>query len=472
MKGYKTLESLVNTETHQEFKHLYVKEEALDLMSRIEELNEDTPVPEKGVKDILSLYMEQVRGLPLLSTEEEKSLCIEIKRNEKEIESFVTNWFDLIENRLKLKSDLLVVKPGSHNKFYINYCCVDRECCRLKGVLLQLEKINAFKKELRRIKSILIKSREKIHTLDVWREAKEKGEAEISKLISRMKLDDRKVKSILRLLEVKVKKERKNAGNWEKAKEELESILNSIGKNLLWIRKRKNELIQSHLTLVTHIARRYLNRGLDFADLIQEGNQGLMRAVDTFDYRRGNRLISYAMWWIKQSIIRSIHNQSRTMRIPVYLFDRLSHYLNASEKLSQEKGRSPTLRELASEMEVSVDSIVEIAHIFKTTLPLDDYNQVQAEMKSGSGNGEVTLEMSVHTDLRRRVDFFLADLSPREREVVRLRFGINGMHYEHSLQEIGRKFNLSRERIRQIERSALIKLRKMKHIQELKEFLN
>ena len=466
------MESLVSTETNQEFKHFYVKEKALDLISRIEELNEDTLVPEKRGKDILSLYMEQLRGLPLLSAEEEKRLCIEIKRSEKEIESFVTHWVDLIVNCLKLKSDLLIVKPGSHNKLYTNYCFFDSENCRLKGVLLQIEKINALKKQLKWIRSLSIESREKIHTLDDWREAKEKGEAEISKLISQMNLDGGKIESVLHQLEIEVKREGKNTGNWEKAKKELESTLNSISKNLIWIRRRKNELIQSHLTLVTHIAKRYLNRGLDLTDLIQEGNQGLMRAVDTFDYRRGNRLISYAIWWIKQSIIRSIHNQSRTMRIPVYLFDRLSHYLNASEKLSQEKGRRPTLKELASEMKVCVDHIVEITHTFKDTLPLHDYNQVQAEIKWGSGNYEVALEMSVQSDLRRRVDSFLADLSPREREVVRLRFGINGKHYEHSLQEIGRKFNLSRERIRQIERSALIKLRKMQHIQELKEFLN
>lgn len=474
MKICKTLEKVVSAKTVQEFKHLCVKEEALTLISKIEELNEDDLVKEKREKDIISLYMEQLRGLPFLSAEEEKGLCIEIKRSEKEIEDVVTNWFDLIKNYLKLKVDLLMVKPSLNNKsinyFYSNNG--NNGSYRPKGILLQLEKIDALKKELKRIKSVLNESREEIHNLDSWRETKEKGEAEISKLISQMKLDDREIKNVLHQLGMEAKKERMNAENWEQARKELGSILSTINKNLIWIRREKNKLIQSHLTLVTHIAKRYLNRGLDFSDLIQEGNQGLMRAVDTFDYRRGNRLISYAIWWIKQSIIRAIHNQSRTMRIPVYLFDRLNHYLNASEKLSKEKGRGPTVKELASEMKVSIDHIVEIAHVFKGTLPLGDYNQIQAERKWGSSNFEPILEGSIKSDLRRRIDSFLSDLSPREREVVELRFGINGKHYEHSLQEIGRKFNLSRERIRQIESSALIKLRKMRHVQELREFLN
>jgi len=338
--------------------------------------------------------------------------------------------------------------------------------------LVQLDKINALRKEMKRKRSILSRSREKIPNLDYWREAKEAVEAEVSKIISRIKLDDRKIKKGLHQLEMEVREGRDTLDNWERTKNKLERILYNIGKFLLWIRKKKNELIQSHLALVIHVAERYRNGRMDLLDLIQEGNRGLMRAMDTFDYRKGNRFISYAIWWIRQSIIRAIHNQSRTMRIPIYLFDRMSHYLNVSERLSQEKGREPTLRELARAMEVSIDHIIELSTTFKIPLSLEDYNRFQAQKEWESSNFESGLKLAAQSDLKRRINSFLANLSPREREVIKLRFGIDGVHYEHSLQEIGQKFNLSRERIRQIERSCLIKLRKMERIQEIREFLN
>lgn len=462
---------MVSTEMNQGSKPFCV-EKASILNSRMERLQEDTLPAEKRDSDILTCYMAQLKDLPPLSAEAERRLCREIKQKEKEIVDFVAHWFDLIENHLSLRSDLLIVKPKPQSKFSINYYYSGNGSCRLKGILLQLEKINALKKELKQIKSLLHRSNKKIPNLADWREAKEKGEAEISKLISRIKLDGKKVKKVLHQLEIEARKEGRHTEDWEQIEKELEGILNKLDENLLWVRKKKSELIQSHLILVIHVAKRYRNRGMDFLDLIQEGNQGLMRAVDTFDYRRGNRFISYAIWWIRQSIIRAIHNQSRTMRIPIYLFDRLNHYLSVLERLSQEKGREPTPGELAEEMRVSVDHVVELTHIFKTSLPLEDYNQFQVEKKWENGNIEPILEMTVQSDLKRKVDSFLAGLSPRESEVIRLRFGIDGKHCEHSLQEIGQKFNLSRERIRQVERSALIKLRKMSHIQELREFLN
>lgn len=471
MKSSIILESLIETEVKQEFKH-FCSEKDSTLNRGIEELNEDTPTSEKGGNDILSLYMEQLKDFPLLSAEEEKSLCIEIKRKEKEIVSFVADWFDLIKNRLKLKGDILIVKPSSHSKFSINYGFSNDESYRLKGVSLQLEKLNALKKEMKRRRSILSRGRERIPNLDYWREAKEAVEAEISKIISRIKLDDKKAKKVLHKLEMEVTGKGEKINNWEQTKEKLENILRNIKKNSLSIRKRKNELIQSHLALVIHIAKRYRSSRVGLLDLIQEGNQGLMRAVDTFDYRKGNRFISYAIWWIKQSIIRAIQNQSRTMRIPVYLFDRMNHYLNVSERLSQEKGREPTLRELAEMMEVSIDHIIELFNVFKISLSLEDYNRFQAEKKWESSNFEPIFELATQSDLKKRIDSFLASLSPHESEIIKFRFGLDGAHYEHSLQEIGRRFNLSRERIRQIENSALIKLRKMEHIQELREFLN
>ena len=468
MNHTRTSETLARAETDQEFKPCFIKESVPTLG---EGLGKGPFTSGKIDNDIVAIYTRQLKGLTLLSAEAEKRLCKEIKQNEREIEGSITKWFDLIENQLKLRSNLVVIKEGLHNKCSINYCFSNGGSYRLKGILLRFEKVHALKKELKRIKSVLSKSREKIPNLADWRETKEKGEVEISKLISQIKLDGKKVERALHQVKMEVTEEGKKINGWGQIRKDLEIILTDTNDNLQCIRKAKNELIKSNLFLVIHMAKKYRNRGMDIPDLIQEGNQGLIRAVDTFDYRRGNRFISYAIWWVRQSIIRSIHNQSRTMRVPIYVFDKQKHYLNAAKKVSQEKGREPTLKELASEMKVSIDHVVEINHAFKVPLQLEDFNLFQKEMKWESCNCESVLGLINQSDLKEKVDSVLDDLSPREREVIKLRFGINGKHCEHSLQEIGRKFSLSRERIRQIEKVALIKLRKMKHIQELRGFL-
>ncbi len=465
-------EILERSEANQDFKPCFIEESIPTLSGGIEEGDKDCFVSEKGDNEILSIYARQLKGLTLLTDKTEKSLCKEIKQNEREIEGFIASWVDLIENQLALKSNLVVVKPSMHNKFSINYCFSDDRSYRLKGVLLRFEKINALKKELKRIKSVLVKSRSKIPNLDDWRATKESGGVEISKLISQIKLDSIKTGEMLHQIEMEVADETKNANGWGQTRKDLETILNNTNYKLQWIRKKKNELIKPNLFLVVYIAKKYINRGMDLSDLIQEGNQGLIRSVDTFDYRRGNRLISYAAWWIRQFIIRAIQNKSRTMRIPIYLFDKQNRYLDAAKKMSQENGREPTLKELASEMEVGIDDLTEMALAFKVPLSLEDFSLFQKDMKYGPSECEPILGLIIQSDLKEKVDSVLTDLSAREREVIKLRFGINGKHYEHSLQEIGRKFSLSRERVRQIESDALLKLRKMKHIQELREFLN
>ena len=469
MNRTRASETLAKTEANQEFKPCFIKERAPTLGKG---LGKDTFVSGKTDNDVVAIYTRQLKGITLLSAETEKSLCKEIKQNEREIEGSITKWFDLIENQLKLRSNLVVIKEGLHNKCSINYCFSNDGSYRLKGILLRFEKVHALKKELERIKSVLSKSRGKIPNLADWRETKEKGEVEISKLISQIKLDGKKVERALHQVETEVTEEGKKINSWGKTRKDLEAILNNTHDNLQWIRKAKNELIKSNLFLVIHLAKKYSNRGMDISDLIQEGNQGLIRAVDTFDYRRGNRFISYAIWWVRQSIIRAIHNQSRTMRVPIYVFDKQKHYLDAAKKVSQEKGREATLKELASEMKVSIDHVVEINRAFKVPLHLEDFSLFPNEMKWGSCNCESVLGLVNQSDLKEKVDSVLDDLSPRESEVIKLRFGINGKHCEHSLQEIGRKFSLSRERIRQIEKVALIKLRKMNNIQELRGFLS
>jgi len=233
----------------------------------------------------------------------------------------------------------------------------------------------------------------------------------------------------------------------------------------------KNELISSHLRLVVSIARRYAHCGLPFSDLIQEGNLGLIRAVDNFDYTRGHRLLTYATWWIKQAIIRTIQEKARTVRVPVYLNEKYHKFITVSQSLKKEKNAEPTLEEVAGRMGESLYAIGALTQIFKKPLSMeshfleDDFQPegVIADSSALSGLGKAELS---HT-----LRLILSDLSPRERKIIRLRFGI-GVKKEHTLQEIGQKFNLSRERIRQIEKSALNKLRNPKRVRKIKDYAN
>jgi RNA polymerase primary sigma factor len=435
-----------------------------------EERNEVTTSSGKSETPLLSFYLAQLRDILPLSAEAEKALCKEIKQKEAEIRQLIARWSYLTDSLLALEHNVTTVTLDPQSRM-ITYHYPGKKNNRTEDVLLVFGKIDALQRELKRIKSFL-RTGKKVSCIAEWRETTQKTEAEISKLISQIKLDSKQAEKTIKRLAQLTTKKATPLHTWEKAREELTEILDAIHKGVALIRKKKNCLIQSHLPLVTTIAKRYRNRGLDLLDLIQEGNQGLMRAVDTFDYRRGNRFFSYGVWWIKQAIIRAIYNQSRTMRIPVYLFDRLNRYLNTSEKLLKKNGKAPSLKDLANEMDVSKDFLSEMTHAFMSPLPLEEYHFMHAENRREKEQVGSVLGKALHSELQTKVESFLTQLTPRERAIIKLRFGINGNHYEHSLREVGKEFNLSRERIRQIEHSALEKLRKMDCIQQLKEFLN
>ncbi len=470
MPGTKLLKLMEDTESKQEFTPSYVKEEEVSLIDKVGEFNTDSLLPEEGGSDVLSIYQRQIGCHSFLSAEEEKNLSREIKQREREIVNAIAHLFEILQNRFTRRGTMTVSKedPGdvgaianSSGKGNFNH----------RGILFQFLRINELMREMKRIKSLLSGSEEKAPHLDVWREAKEKGDAEISKLIAHIKLDREKIEKVITQLKAEIPA-RMGTDQWNDERKTLEGLFHLISLNLQLIKREKNTLVKSHLILVPQVAKRYCNRGMDHLDLIQEGNRGLMRAVDTFDYRKGTRFISYAIWWVRQSMIRAIHNQSRTVRIPVYLFDRLSNFLNASERVSQKEGREPTLGEIAKEMRAGRSEAMEISSIFKTTVSWEDFTQGETEGARNNGKKGSIVGMTIHADLKRKLKAVLAHLSPREEEIMRLRYGVDGDCDEQSLQEIGQKFNLSRERIRQIERSALTKLRKMRTIHELREFLN
>ena len=338
---------------------------------------------------------------------------------------------------------------------------------RLRGMVAQIEEaennladcmINAGGKPISYVKKILAKIPKTAKENQIVTPLKMK-KCELIVLKSTIKNSNKRIKEI---------KERTNMGQRD-LKKTLDGVVKSIQKS----EHAKSELIEANLRLVVSIAKKYTNRGLQFLDLIQEGNIGLMKAVDKFEYQRGYKFSTYATWWIRQAITRAIADQARTIRIPVHMIETINKLIRTSRYLVQENGREPTPEEVAEKMEFPLEKVRKVLKIAKEPISLETPIGEEEDSHLGDFIEDKKIiapsEAVANHNLGQQTRQVLTTLTPREEKVLRMRFGI-GEKSDHTLEEVGRDFNVTRERIRQIEAKALRKLRHPSRSRKLKSF--
>jgi len=500
-------------DSEQEFESVQKK---IGTKTEAEDEDQDVDLASESLEktnDPVRMYLREMGTVPLLTREGEVEIAKRIEKGQKTVLKALSRSPVVVAEILNYGDQLTQAKIGIKN--FVNFsedeltdeilearlvdvlarlgeiANLEGEACKIRK---RLRKATKETPEYKRMLSTLARYRipiaRHIRDLDLTAGTHDQLVNAIKRTVDRVVTLEREIKHLKKLQEtpLKLEESKKVKLRLREAEKELREIeeetltsslelkrtLATIKQGELEADIAKKELVEANLRLVVSIAKKYTNRGLQFLDLIQEGNIGLMKAVDKFEYRRGYKFSTYATWWIRQAITRAIADQARTIRIPVHMIETINKLIRTSRALVQEYGREPTSEEIAKKMDIPVSKVRKILKIAQEPISLE--TPIGEEEDSHLGDfiedrGVVSpAEAVINLNLKEQTAAVLQTLTPREEQVIRMRFGI-GDGSEHTLEEVGQRFSVTRERIRQIEAKALRKLRHPSRSRKLKAFL-